>query len=217
MKAFSSVARQALFGLGLTLAASISASTTSAGVIFHVGAGAVQPPENLLFNAPGLISTGTTVEGETNQTNSLVQIISNDNPLETLTTPAQGQARIEAVDGAYSSVMIVPQGGYITEMEFNVNVLNQESGTFQLSLLDQFNNVILDTFNPNTLGQGENFFSFETDGGTFIQKATLTASGQIIQDLRQIRLGISEVPEPGSLALVLSTLPLGLLRFRRTR
>jgi hypothetical protein len=184
-----------------------------AGVIFHVGAGAVQPDENLLFNEPGLISTGTTIEGATNQSNAIVQIVSNDAPLETLTTPAAGQARVESMDGAFSSVMFVPQNNYFfSELEFNVNVLNQQSGTFQLTVVDQFNNVFMDDFNPDTLGSGENFFSVETDGGTLLKNATLTATAndQIVQDIRQIRLSIV-VPEPGSSLLLGTTLPLGLL------
>jgi hypothetical protein len=71
----------------------------------------------------------------------------------------------------------------------------------------------MDDFNPDTLGQGSNFFSFETDGGTLIQKATLTASSQIIQDIRQIRLGI--VPEPSAFLIWVSVLPLALRGIRR--
>ncbi|MFO0912096.1 MAG: hypothetical protein U0795_04020 [Pirellulales bacterium] len=51
----------------LVIAALVIAAPASASVVFHVGAGAVQPDENLLFNQPGLTSTGTTVEGATNR------------------------------------------------------------------------------------------------------------------------------------------------------
>ena len=189
-----------------------------AAVVFHVGPGAINPSENLLFNGNGLIATGVTVEGITNQTNRVFEIMSNDNPLETLTTPAQGQARVTSMDGALASVMLAPKlvGVLFDQLEFNVNVINRLSGAFSLTVVDQFNNVHVDTFNPNTIAQGQNFFSVEGTNGTKFKKATLTASGQILEDIRQIRVG-GVVPEPGSFAAMgfLSLLALLPMRTRR--
>jgi hypothetical protein len=190
-------------------------SSTEASFIFHVGAGAIQPNENLLFNEEGLADVGTTVEGITNNTGAIFEVISNDNPQDVLTTPSAGQARVEAQDGSYSSIMLTPKedGVFFTQLEFNVNVLNMQSGTFSLSVLDQDGVTHQDDFDPNTLAQGENFFSVDAQDGMLIQKATLTANAAIIQDVRQIRLD-GVVPEPSALALGLFAC-IGLLGLRR--
>ena len=190
-------------------------SSTEASFIFHVGAGAIQPNENLLFNEQGLADVGTTIEGITNNTGAIFEVISNDNPQDVLVTPSAGQARVEAQDGSFSSIMITPQedGVFFTQLEFNVNVLNMQSGTFSLSVLDQDGVTHQDDFDPNTLAQGENYFSVDAQDGMLIQKATLTANAAIIQDVRQIRLD-GVVPEPSALALGLFAC-IGLLGLRR--
>ena len=193
----------------------LCASSTEASFIFHVGAGAIQPSENLLFNEEGLADVGTTIEGITNNTAAIFEVISNDNPQDVLVTPSAGQARVEAQDGSFSSIMITPQedGVFFTQLEFNVNVLNMQSGTLSLSVLDQDGVTHQDDFDPNTLAQGENYFSVDAQDGMLIQKATLTANAAIIQDVRQIRLD-GVVPEPSALALGLFAC-IGLLGLRR--
>lgn len=190
-------------------------SSLDAAFDFHVGAGSIQPGENLLFNETGLADSGTTVEGITNQTDTIFDVISNDDPQDILTTPSGGQARVEAEDGAYSSIMLSPTDGgtLFRQLEFNVNVLNGQSGTFSLTVLDQDGMSHQDDFDPNTLGQGSNFFSVDALDGWLIQKATLTANAPIIQDVRQIRIdGI--VPEPSASVLTVFAL-IGLLGLRR--
>jgi hypothetical protein len=168
-----------------------------------------------LFNEEGLADVGTTIEGITNNTGAIFEVISNDNPQDVLTTPSAGQARVEAQDGSFSSIMLTPKedGVFFTQLEFNVNILNMQSGTFSLSVLDQDGVTHQDDFDPNTLAQGENFFSVDAQDGMLIQKATLTANAAIIQDVRQIRLD-GVVPEPSALALGLFAC-VGLLGLRR--
>lgn len=205
------VAKAFLFALCLAASRSLSAM-----VIFHVGPGAIAPNENLLFNLPGLTATGTVIEGATNQSGTVFEILSNDNPLETLNTPANGQARVTSQDGAFASIILLPRtlNTFFDKLEFNVNVKNRMSGLFTLSVVDQFNNTFIDNFIPNALGQGQNFFSVESTSGTLLKKATLTANGQIIEDIRQIRLG-GIVPEPSSYNLAWLLLPLALLPMRQ--
>ncbi|MGB6044760.1 MAG: hypothetical protein WBF93_16500, partial [Pirellulales bacterium] len=80
-----------------------SASPGKAAVIISSGAGAVQPDENIQYNDAGLVARGTTITGQTNNTNFVVDVEAKDVPLPTLDfelfTPSGGQARIEGIDG----------------------------------------------------------------------------------------------------------------------
>ena len=186
-------------GVMLALGIMIVPGTSWAGLIFSTNPGALQPDENILFNAAGLADNATTVQGITNQTGLILDIIAT----ETLTTPSSGQARVEATDGAFMSVMLVPNGFLgITELEFNVNLLNQQTGMFTLTLAGiKLPSSPLNSF-TGPVGQGSNWFSVQATGNQVITKATLTATtgGQIIQDIRQIR--ITPIPEPGTLLLI---------------
>ena len=78
-------------------------SISGANLIISTGlVGGSGDVENVLFNEASLIATGTTVQGITNQTGSIVNFISNEN----LLTPPSGQARIEAQDGAFDNLVI---------------------------------------------------------------------------------------------------------------
>ena len=186
----------------LVFCLSLSSSQLRADFVFHVGPGAIQPAENLEFNHPGLISLGNMVQGRTNHSHTIFEITSNDNPQKVLTTPSNGQARVEAVDNEYRSIFIEAQDSniYFSDLEFNVNILNQTSGTFELTVIDQYGNVFLDDFSTDTLGSGQNFFSVEGTNGMLMQRAILTASSDIIQDVRQIRISVpTAIPEPAAM------------------
>lgn len=183
--------------------------TSWADITFFIGdPGAIQPDENLLFNGPGLISSGTTVTGRTNQTSRILEIMST----VPLVTPSAGQARVAANDTAFTSVMLIPDhtAQYsFTELEFNVNKLNSATGLFHLEVLDLLDdlhsspNVTL-----NGIDNGNNWFSVQATDGQGIKKANLIADDQIIEDIRQIRIGgippptPGPIPEPGTLLLI---------------
>ena len=198
----------------------MSCTLSRASFVFNVGAGAVMPDENLEFNEGTLVDNATTIEGITNQTDTIFEIMSNDVPQVTLTSPSGGQARVANFDDGvgFASIMIYPQvaGTYFGELEFNVNVLNMESGTFTLTVEDQNGVSHVDDFSDDTLGSGQNFFSVAGADGMLIRKATLTASGPIVEDVRQIRVG-GVVPEPSSMFLGFAGSLLGLASFRRRR
>src|SRR4051795_5942432 len=76
----------AVVGIGLAPASS------RAGIVFTLGNNPQPGEENVLLNKG---TTGNTVFGETNQSNTTVEFTST----QLLTEPANGQARIEATNG----------------------------------------------------------------------------------------------------------------------
>ncbi len=197
---FSRVRRTTIPVFAALLGLCLTTDALRGDFVFFVGPGAISPEENISFNGPGNIGIGITVTGQTNKSSTLVEFTNNDVPQEAQSTPAMGQARIEAVDGAYSSIILAASRPdvFFTELEFNVNILNGRSGTFTLEIIDQDGNSTFDTFAPNTLGNGQNFFAVQAFNGKLIDRAILTASGEIIQDIRQVRVSTVAVPEPAT-------------------
>src|ERR1044072_5034179 len=73
------------------------ATPAAAAIVINVGPGALQPDENLLFtNDP---PPGLTIEGVTNQTDTLVSIFGAEALVGT-----GGQARIDTLDGNINTV-----------------------------------------------------------------------------------------------------------------
>ena len=89
-----------------------------------------QPDEqNVLLNN-GM--TGTTIFGLTNQTQTVVRFTSTT---DTLTAPAGGQARVDAVDGILNNVQVSVPGGTFADLIFNALIGGQPtvgSGTLSI-------------------------------------------------------------------------------------
>jgi hypothetical protein len=190
----------------------LSAGTASANIVIVNGGIPGNPDENVLLNTG---ATGTTVTGTTNQTSSLVTF----QGLEALSEPSNGQARIEAVDGAYTSLTF-----FLTDplksfgrAEFNINAA--ASGTVTISAIDQFGTVF-NLANSAVGAGGQNFFNLVANSGEAIKSITIT-SNVPISDTRQIRLGgvglTSAVPELSTWAMMIIGMGMvgGGLRLRR--
>jgi hypothetical protein len=185
-------------------------ATSQAGIVVYSAPGFVQPDENLMFNASGLISgPANPVTGATNATGFVINLSSNEN----LVTPSGGQARVEAADGASSTLTLTPNAANpnfaFTEAEFNVNTLNQTSAFLKIEIQGKngatpfnFTTQVDKDGNPLVINQGSNWFGIDTTAGDVITSLKITAidgSGnavQIIQDVRQIR--VSGLDNPGS-------------------
>lgn len=195
----------------LTLAA--FGSGAQAQITFHDNdPGAIQPNENVLMDS----SSGFNVFGHTNQTNTPVTFTSD----EDIFPPAQGQARVEAVDGGYKSLCFELGNGFgFKELEFDAHVAGRQDGLISLEVFGVGTGVPI-TFNTTLDHNGSNWFSFEALGGTTMTKVCITTTVDLV-DTRQWRVGgvgpLGNVPEGSSMAMLgVGILPvLGLVIKRR--
>jgi hypothetical protein len=175
----------------------LSAGAASANIVIVSGSVPQNPDENVLLNSG---TSGTTLSGTTNQTNSLVTF----QGLESLTEPSNGQARIEAVDGSYTSLtfFLTDPTKSFGRAEFNLNTL--ASGMATITATDQFGTVFTQTFAVG--GNGQNFFNLVANSGEAIKTVSISSTAQI-GDTRQIRLGgvglTSAVPEPATWSMLI--------------
>jgi ABC-type glycerol-3-phosphate transport system substrate-binding protein len=106
-------------------ALALSAGAASAAVTITDANVPGNPEENIQLTQD---TPGTTILGVTNQTNTSVSFVGD----EMLNAPAQGQARIVAVDGGFSYLEIFltnPNLGF-TALELNINALADGMANF---------------------------------------------------------------------------------------
>jgi len=193
-------AAMALVGIGLVPGAS------RADFTFYDSNGAFQQglnqfgltDQNVLFNGPGSNpGPGLTVSGRTNQSDQVVDITGQQN----LITPASGQARVTAETGNLTTATIHPADPALgfSSLSFAVNPVNGSDANLTLTVLNQNGGTGTHTL-PVTPGLV--FFGVIASNGQVITQATIESSlAAQITDIRQIRVGLVPVPEPGSLAL----------------
>ena len=160
--------------------------------------------DNVIFNACGTSpGPSTLIQGCLNTDNT--ELV-NFTGTEALVVAGGGQARIEGADGAFDAITIAladPLLGFST-LIFNLHA--DEDGTATFRGVDQFGTVFdFGTFDLD--GGGQNFFRLSSADGQVARSFSLLSTVQIqnIDELEQVRLGpadITQVPEPGSLALL---------------
>jgi PEP-CTERM motif-containing protein len=193
-------------GLMAAVAAGCIAAPASAAIIIGVGAGELQPDENLLFNnnpAPG-----ASIEGWTNNTAALVTLTGG----ETLIA-AGGQARLDAQDNTISSTFnykglsdqLVGVNFTDPALAFTTTEFRLFGGTATqatLTFVDTAGQAFTRTFDIPANG----FFNARATDGQQIDYFTISANGTI-GDVRQIRIGgiadVGVVPEPAAWALMI--------------
>jgi hypothetical protein len=156
--------------------------------------------ENVL--TPGA-SSGTTVSGFTNQTNTRVNVTSLN--LTTLSVAAaNGQAVFTGLNGAAIGTggfrIDLASGGSFTSLAFNLDNVAGSTGTVQITTLEVNGDITMRDF---VVGNGSNFFGVTAINGQRIVSVTVGA-GLNIKDLAQVRIGgtAAAVPEPTTMLLL---------------
>ena len=158
---------------------SFAATAASATIMFSPtpsGTG-----NNVVFNQQPPDQTGTTVFGNINVTDTLVQFTST----QVLTTPSQGQARIESVPvNTLNNLSTTIPGFDFSQAVFNLDAT--ANGSASISAFDQFGTLF--SFSLPLSGGGQNFFTLTTAGGELISRVAFTTTVGL-NDVSQIRLG----------------------------
>jgi hypothetical protein len=169
------------------------------GDILIVSSNVPQPDENVLFNEAGLITTGNPVQGITNMSAMIVEFAG----VEDLTTPAAGQARIQAVEGTYDDLLVdlASPDATFTSLIFNLNAA--EDGQATIRVFEEDATATAASFDIDA--NGENFFTITAINNQRIASVEITTTSPL-DDVRQFRIGGVVVPEPTSLVLLLCSL-----------
>lgn len=202
----------------VAVALSLASGLAHADIMFLEGNNPQQSgEENILFNGAGTISgPALTVTGRTNQSDVLVAFTSTEN----LVTPANGQARVDAADGAFTDLTVsLLNGGTFGDLIFNLNAVQGDTGTAVITV-HQVNGPDA-TYNL-AIGNGENFLTILATNGQRITSVDINSSTGVemvnIDDGRQFRIsevqGPNNVPEPLPVSLLGAGL-LGMLAMRR--
>ena len=191
------------FVLGAVAVAALVAMPANAAVTLFAtnGANAVSTDENVLLTSG---QTGTTVFGTTNNTQA--QVTFNTLNGETVTTPANGQARIQPSDGSLATLEFFLTNPALAFKTFEFNLFSSVSGVQSVTLFT--NGALTGQTFTNSLGNGGQFFSGAATLGDSFTKISFQTSGAGSTDLRQLRLGgvgpiSSPVPEPAAWMLMI--------------
>lgn len=192
----------------LALAVALVPGTARADTTFFTAPGVIMPDENVLFNPT---NSGLTVNAVTNQTNTPALFTTIEAGRQLSGTGSSGQARIEALDGQpYQGWEFTVPGSTFTELELNVNA--DADGQVRLTVqglgISPPNNTIV----VNVSAAGSNWISVQATNGQAITLArleTLPAGSNLIDDVRQIRVGNIEALPPSTIRIIKETNPNG--------
>ena len=174
------------------------ASEARATAILTLGNDPQLGDENVLLNTA---LTGNPIFGITNDTGLFVRFTGS----ESLTAPANGQARIEAADAFFTSLKVDLPGGSFTSLILNPDATMDGTVDFMVTT-----NTGIQVFNDVALsGSGQNFFTFTTiDGQRYLSIAF--EADVPLADAAQFRIGVAQLltPDPRSVPDAASTLSL---------
>src|SRR5262249_18116352 len=167
----------------------LSLVATSANAVIMFSPTPSGTGNNVVFNQQPPDQTGTTVFGNINVTDMLVRFTSS----QVLTTPSQGQARIESVPvNTLNNLQTTIPGFFFSEAVFNLDAT--ANGSANISAFDQSGTLF--SFVLPLSGSGQNFFTLTTAGGEEISRVAFTSTVGLA-DVAQIRFGgLTPVPGP---------------------
>jgi len=179
---------------GIALATLVLIASAYADAVFETGNHPQPNEENVLFQTD---QTGTTIDGFTNRSDTLVQFSSTT---DTLMATAHGQAKVGAADGLINDITITVPGH--TFLDAIINPFKPASASDLLVTVVTNTGTFTFTYGDT---HGNNFLTITTINGEVIDSVTINSTSGF-QDLRQPRLsGISDVtlmPEPSSMLLL---------------
>lgn len=187
----------------------VAAASSQAILVIDPTPGSLPGVENVLFNEPGLVASGSLVQGILNESRVLVDFFEAG---EDLTTPPGGQARVTALDGTFTmltTAMTDPALGIIA-YQFDVNA--KTSGDLTIDLY--IGNTVEATGTFAIAAGGSNWFRIYGTEGEVLSKVTLSSTGEIM-DVRQNRIGAAPAPVPEPSAIVGLGIGLAMLLRRR--
>lgn len=195
----------------LALATALLCAQARAGISFTLGNNPQPDEDNILLSSGG---TGPSVTGTT-QSDGLSVLFASTT--DTLSEPASGQARIEALDDFVNNVTVALPGGSFVDLIINPF---DGSGTAHVSVVanEPGGGTQTATFDY-TLGNGQNFLTIVAFAGETIDSVTIDSANGFT-DLRQPRISGAALnnaaPDGGSTLALLGT-AIGALSVARRR
>lgn len=202
--------------LVLSLAAFIVMMTASSTawanpITITVGNPGNQGTDNVLFNNPGLIHSGTLVQGDFNGSGAgfIVDFMSASGTGNLGVSGGQAVLVGGIGNTPFTNVTVqLENGATFQKLILNIDVTNGLSNTavqFTVNYMLSGGQVFSEVFSVSANGQ--NFFGIQAGDGAVINSVTVQAlNGTTFADINQWRLGgfapAGEVPEPASLLLL---------------
>lgn len=191
-----------VLALAMFVIAGVAAGTAKADIVVTTGVNN-QGTDNVLLNPATDVLTVTGTVGQ----NNLVVNFTSSSGSGLLDANPSGQATVSGGTGNTALTQLtfgLANNDTFTRAVFNINASVSGSVLIHVSGVNINGGFFEDDFTVDANGQ--NFFTVDAINGQLITSISLTAiNGAVFQDVRQVRLGGSEivqtVPEPASMLL----------------
>ena len=195
--------KRVILSLAVLGIVSVVAGTAKADIVVVTGVNN-QGTDNVLLNPATNVLTVTGTVGA----NNLVVNFTSSSGSGLLNANPSGQATVSGGTGNIALTQLtfgLANNDTFTRAVFNINASTDGSVVIHVEGINITGGFFEDDFTVDANGQ--NFFTVTAINGQLIQTVSLTATnGAVFQDVRQVRLGGSEivetVPEPASMVLL---------------
>jgi hypothetical protein len=196
--------KKTIFALAVLGIVSVFSSTAKADIVVVTGVNN-QGTSNVLLNPATDVLTVTGVVGQ----NNLVVNFESSSGSGLLNANPSGQATVSGGTGNTALTQLtfgLANNDTFTAAVFNINASSDGSVVIHVEGVNIDGGFFEDTFTVDANGQ--NFFTVTAINGQLMTSISLTATaGAVFQDVRQVRLGGSEIvetpiPEPASMLLL---------------